>query len=396
MKNTRKTAGAANGFTLVELLVVIAIIGILIGLLLPAVQAAREAARRMKCTNNLKQYGLSLHNYHDVHLSLPASQGYYGKSATQTLGGPYHLFPFMEMTQLYDLVQAALKAGGLPNQPDSRLCPDLGNAAIPMLICPSDPYSNDIASSESASSGASWTSSPLNYGMSLADTVTRNVITLNQMAGESKAAALYGSIGALRARPLFFPDTWKPLAAITDGTSNTVGVAEISSASSMDGSTAGNGAKEIRGGVAYQKAILNTSADPREISPSSCMAAVDPNDSRLLVTGSKSPQRSLRGRRFCDGSGTVSMFCTILPPNSPTCTQATGAAVLGIFSATSHHPGGINALFMDGSVHFINDTIDCGDLSQIYIPANYYTVKSPFGVWGALGTYNMGESNTKL
>jgi prepilin-type N-terminal cleavage/methylation domain-containing protein len=97
-----------SGFTLVELLVVIAIIGILVGLLLPAVQAAREAARRMQCSNNMKQIGLAMHNYHDTHKSFPTfvihnGQGDYwrGYSAfTQML-------PFIEQGNLSNSLAVA-------------------------------------------------------------------------------------------------------------------------------------------------------------------------------------------------------------------------------------------------------------------------------------------------
>ena len=106
-----------TAFTLVELLVVIAIIGILIALLLPAVQAAREAARRMQCTNNLKQIGIALHNYHDTHRNLPAVLSFYRTSYT-TLGSPLQncfwgwqmsIAPFMELQNIHDFFEVSQK-----------------------------------------------------------------------------------------------------------------------------------------------------------------------------------------------------------------------------------------------------------------------------------------------
>lgn len=134
-----------NGFTLVELLVVIAIIGILIALLLPAVQAAREAARRSQCSNNLKQMGLALHNYHDSLGSFP--QGYIGQNH---IGWGALILPYVEQTSLHDQLDShnAFRAnaasgywmGVTSGSPAATNVKDIDAIqAVPVYICPSDP-----------------------------------------------------------------------------------------------------------------------------------------------------------------------------------------------------------------------------------------------------------------
>lgn len=123
---------ARKGFTLVELLVVIAIIGVLVSLLLPAVQAAREAARRMQCSNNLKQIGLALHNYESTHKTLP-----HGTPDCCTRNGfnwAVMIFPYLEMSNVHDSMDAS---GNLINTPVNVIAAT--NFNFPTWICPSDP-----------------------------------------------------------------------------------------------------------------------------------------------------------------------------------------------------------------------------------------------------------------
>ena len=127
------------GFTLIELLVVIAIIAILVSLLLPAVQQAREAARRTQCKNNLRQLGLALHNYHDVHRMFPAGHmesGVDGPSFRHQFSWLTYCLPYIEQTNVYNLINFSQIDLTLSAHQNTAFMV-AGRVDVPVFICPS-------------------------------------------------------------------------------------------------------------------------------------------------------------------------------------------------------------------------------------------------------------------
>jgi prepilin-type N-terminal cleavage/methylation domain-containing protein/prepilin-type processing-associated H-X9-DG protein len=190
------------GFTLIELLVVIAIIAVLIGLLLPAVQKVREAANRMKCSNNLKQIGLGLHNYHDTYNSFPPGGTTSGKD-----GLAFHvlILPFIEQDNLYKQFDLNQSHGSATNKP-------LGFTRVPIYMCPS--AVNLVTGNKAEGDGAATTHYHGNGGPN--DLATNKYLVVATMNG---GLAQQGVLGR---------DTKHRIADITDGSSNTFLVGETS------------------------------------------------------------------------------------------------------------------------------------------------------------------------
>jgi prepilin-type N-terminal cleavage/methylation domain-containing protein/prepilin-type processing-associated H-X9-DG protein len=354
MKHMRR----AWGFTLVELLVVIAIIGILVALLLPAVQAAREAARRMQCSNNCKQLGIALHNYHDTYKKFPWMRGGTGGGSNRTsnqesASGLIGLLPFLEQTPLYQQISSAGTFGGTafpafgPSPWEGDYDP--WKSVIPGFLCPSD-----ANSAEKNTRDVGFSS----YAFCVGDSIYMN--------HEGDSWSPNGKRG------MFTDWNNRTFASIKDGSSNTLAMAERVIASWNK--------RNIKGNIAV---VALPQTDPT--SPAVCLAARGPNGQyasgvTVMDVGS--------GRRWPDGRPFFTGFTTVLPPNSPSCTHCWCDWEWGVYSPTSEHPGGINALMGDGAVRFVSQTIDAGNAASFETKSG----PSPYGVWGALGSIAGGES----
>jgi len=354
-----------SAFTLVELLVVIAIIGVLIALLLPAVQQAREAARRIQCTNNLKQMGLAVHNYADTFGAFPpkragTQQGDCDNKNSEFGSGLMRLFPFIEQNALYEQWGSEQTFGGR-NFPAWGPCPwgshDDGyipyQVQIDALVCPSDGIATGF--SGTADKGAT------NYMMSVGDTISRD-----GARGANDSRDSRGIFGNRDAKITF--------ASIVDGTSNTTMFSER-----LHGSQLTN---QVGRGVA------SPGYDPMS-GPDICFTAVDPSNPSQFASGAN--PKNWAGR-YDHGSASHIGFNTVLPPNAPACgNDGNDNATDAVLPPSSNHPGGALVAFGDASVSFITETIDTGDTSLPPVDSG----PSPYGVWGALGSRDGGESAQK-
>ncbi len=388
-----------QAFTLVELLVVIAIIGILVGLLLPAVQAAREAARRMSCSNNFKQIGLAMHNYHSAYKQLPMQQGgtWTDTNTPTDMNNRYDLSylvgltPFFEQQAVWEQIfnpNTSTVSGGAGSQ--APPWPSMGPAPyinqyvpwlteIPTLRCPSDPGSGPPAfgrTNYAACMGDSIWYMDQGTVLIVNDVVVRP--TPDAHAREARAAC----------RGAYVPRTETKFRDILDGLANTIVAGEIATdLGDRDKRTApslGNGSVTVRD----EPDVCSHDGQLSPERPQFWSDGTDGGTAPTLAVDAES-----RGYRWAAGGTVFTEFNTIRPPNAELCLgDATeGVYAPGIATASSRHQGGAHILMGDGAVVFITDSIEAGDAhdGNVWLNGTGPSTKgqkSPYGLWGSLGT----------
>ncbi|EMI53474.1 DUF1559 domain-containing protein [Rhodopirellula sallentina] len=392
---------SSQGFTLVELLVVIAIIGVLVGLLLPAVQAAREAARRMSCSNNFKQIGLALHNYHSAYNQLPMIQngtvpggftgdGQFDESTVANLmqlSVLVSLTPFIEQQAIWEEISNpsvfdlnAPTVARTPPWPSMGPTPTLEGTPndgyrpwmteIPGFRCPSDPGTGLPAMGRT------------NYVGCTGDTfwnMDRGPLSNALQENQSRSINMQAC-----ARGVFVPHYATRFRDILDGTANTIAMGEIAT---------DLGDRNVRT-LGRRAGSGNSGWFGMRDNPSNYRTAdTDPARPQFWATGATgvfTEGHEGRGFKWANGQGVYGQFNTIFPPNTPVLV-GTVARSAGLLPPSSQHQGGCHILMADGAIKFITDSIEAGDqTSRVVTPgavANARAgVASPYGLWGALGT----------
>jgi prepilin-type N-terminal cleavage/methylation domain-containing protein/prepilin-type processing-associated H-X9-DG protein len=391
-----KLSFVRRAFTLVELLVVIAIIGILVALLLPAVQAAREAARRMQCSNNVKQLSLAVHTFADAHKRLPnngvdkifmdpspangpaKSDVIPGASGTRHHGVDQWsafvlLLPFIEQSPLYETMMGYMNSATYPAAdadwgayiPDVANCRDMADGrhnplctVVNGFLCPSDGVV--LRSVTDGRNGQS------NYRFNRGDWMVGDTWGENRTL---RGITRYGQFGEIT------------LASISDGTSNTLFLSE-----SLVGKLgARNPADKYK--EEYARVDNPTIHGQPAINCLNARGQKGMFNTTLVTTVQEG-----KGHRWGDRRSVFTGFMAALPPNSPSCTS-NGENDCLMIAATSNHTGGVNVGLCDGSVRFVSETVDTGEI-ELRLGASLghtgeghqWTGPSTQGVWGAAAT----------
>ena len=338
----------AGQFSIFDLFVAISTAAIFFGLLASSLNQEKGGSRRTWCLKNMRQLGLAIQNYQSSHLRYPPAMGSFSwpnpDPDYNRISGLVYILSELEQARLYE---AAFEADPLPPPWDKNF--EAWQSPVDLFRCPSAPDGpSDYPKT--------------NYAFCIGD-VARDIHNPQLVRGA------------------FACGLTTDQSEITDGTSNTIAMAEMG--------TSKNRRTNSHFATDMTTAILNN--------PSLVLRLYDPD--RPNMYRKKTALHPMgRGASWPDGGAGFGIVNTILPPNQPSASVADVAAD-GIYTAGSFHNGGCIITLADGSARFLADTIDAGDPAQ---PVPYFAqmarpgLESPYGVWGALGTANGNEDSPDL